>query len=112
MILDARAAKRGGALPLPFTLMLPVLVAIAALATAHASVGVDSFLELNLFNLAIESGSQSSNPMSTVKITVPEIVFDHQLEIQRAVLCIESGIGATLSGGYQTRLFFLRHWTS
>ena len=82
-----------------------VLVAVAALAAAHniggVPVGVVSFTELRL---AVESGTPS------IEITVPEIVFDHQLVVlhEKTALTIESTIGATLSGGHKTRLFILQ----
>ena len=84
-----------------------LLLAAAALATMRGAVskpvlGVGSFAELNL---AVGSGARA------VEITAREIVFEHQLEVWRArtALLIESSIGATLSGGYRTRHFFLHN---
>ena len=84
-----------------------LLLAVAALAAMCGAVGtpvlgVGSFAELNL---AVVSGARA------VEITAREVVFDHQLEVWRArtPLLIKSSIGATLSGGYQTRLFFLQN---
>ena len=67
-----------------------------------APVGVRSFPELNL---AVDSGARN------IEISAPETVFDHQVEVRstKKALLIESTIGATLSGGYQTRLFFLQN---
>ena len=82
---------------------LLAVAALAAMYTAHsAPVEVGSFSELNL---AVGSGARA------IEITAPEIVFDHQLEVRRSrtALLIESTIGATLSGGHQTRLFFLNN---
>ena len=82
------------------------LLVVTALATMHycaasAPLAVGSFSELDL---AVGSGLSS-------EITWPEILFDHQLEVRQArtALVIESTIGAILSGGYQTRLFFLQN---
>ena len=85
-----------------------VLLAVVALATTRnidsLSVGmVGSFPELKL---AIGSGTPT-----TIEITSPEIVFDHQLDFRSAgsALLIESTIYATLSGGNRTRLFSLHN---
>ena len=76
-----------------------LLLAVAALTVMHAdSIPVGSFQELNL---AIGS------VVKAIEITAPEIVFDHQLQVWHAK--IESTIGATMSGGYHTRLFFLQN---
>jgi hypothetical protein len=67
-----------------------------------APVGVGSFPELNL---AVGYGASSD------EITAPDIVVDHQLEVRRTRttdMLIASTIGATLSGGNQTRLLFLQ----
>ena len=64
-----------------------------------APVSVGSFSELDL---AVSSGARA------IEVAAPTVVFDHQLLIENTVLHIESMIDATLSGGYQTRLFFLR----
>ena len=83
---------------------LALLLAVAT-ATTHnagsaAPVDIGSFSELNL---TVGAGAR------VIEITSPEIVFDHQLEVRHArpALLIESAIGATLSGGNRTRLFFL-----
>ena len=82
------------------------LLSVAALTTLctteNAPVGVGSFPELLL---AVGSGARA------VEITNPEIVFDHQLEVwpSKTVFVIESTIGARLSGGNHTRLFFLQN---
>ena len=82
-----------------------VLFLLAALATTRntVAVSVGSFSELKL---SVGSGTRA------IEITAPEILFDHQLEVRHTgtVLQIASGIGATLSGGHQGRLFF-RHQT-
>ena len=69
-------------------------------AGSAAPVDIGSFSELNL---TVGAGAR------VIEITSPEIVFDHQLEVRHArpALLIESAIGATLSGGNRTRLFFL-----
>ena len=81
-----------------------LVVTLATMGNAHR-IHVDSFTELNL---AVASGAP------IIEIIAQEIVFDHQLTVQvlRAPLLIESSIGATLSGGDQTRLFVLQNGTS
>ena len=80
------------------------LLAVVALATMHAAdsapVSVGSFSELNL---AVSSGVRA------IDIAAPNITFDHQLLIESTALLIESTVGATLSGGNQTRLIFLQN---
>ena len=80
------------------------LLAIVALAMVHdadsALVSVGSFSELNL---AVSSGVRA------IEIAAPKIMFDHQLLIENTALLIESKVGATLSGGNQTRLFVLQN---
>ena len=80
------------------------ILAVVALATMHdtdsAPVSVGSFSELNL---AVSSGVRA------IEIAAPKIMFDHQLLIENTALLIESTVGATLSGGNQTRLFFLQN---
>jgi len=90
-----------------FGLWVLLAVGLADIRNADsAPVDVGLFSELNLV-------VDSSGATETVNITSPEIVFDHQLEVWRArtLLLIESRIGSTLSGGNQTRLFFLRNGT-
>ena len=83
-----------------------VLVAITAFVTIcntdSAPVGVSSFIELDL---AVASGAPA------IEITASEIVFENELYVRHAEMLIESTIGATLSGGHQTRLFFLENGT-
>ena len=80
------------------------LLAIVALAMMHdadsAPVSVASFSELNL---AVSSGVRA------IEIAAPKIMFDHQLLIENTALLIKSTLGTTLSGGNQTRLFFLQN---
>ena len=80
------------------------LLVVAALATMRITdsepVGVGSFSELSL---AVASGARA------IEIAPPEIVFDHSLEVRTALLIKSAAIGATLSGGDRTRLFFLQN---
>ena len=83
------------------------LVAAAALATVCNAgsapvVHVGSFPELQM---AVSSGAPA------IEITARKIVFDQQLYVPSAetALLIESTIDATLSGGDETRLFFLQN---
>ena len=83
-----------------------VLVAITAFVTICSTdstpVGVGSFTGLDL---AVASG------VPAIEITASEIVFENELYVRHAEMLIESTIGATLSGGHQTRLFFLENGT-
>ena len=84
-----------------WALVLAVTAAIMHNADS-APVGVRSFPELLL---AVDSGARN------IAIAAPETVFDHQVEVRftEKALLIESTIGATLFGRYQTRLFFLQN---
>ena len=83
-----------------------VLVAITAFVTIcstdSAPVGVGSFIKLDM---AVASGAPA------IEITAPKIVFEYHLHVRHAKMLIESAIGGTLPGRYQTSLFFLENGT-